>query len=82
MWESRHDPDAPVSIYGLIDPRDGQLRYISSSGDVTSRVRAHGYNNYGSQGKTEKEAWLQALKVENIKLDYEVFEQVKSKDRI
>ena len=34
-----------VSVYALVDPRDGEVRYIGSSKTPRSRARAHGYQS-------------------------------------
>lgn len=46
------------SIYALIDPRDGTVRYVGKSVDVEQRVKAH----LCESGSTKKIRWIQSLK--------------------
>lgn len=50
-------------IYALIDPNDGETRYVGMTFDLDNRIRKHTIPSQ-LKGKTYKERWLKAL-VEN-----------------
>lgn len=53
------------SVYLLIDPRDGVVRYVGVTGDVSSRVSTH----YSQREKTPlpKDKWLQELAEQGLR---------------
>lgn len=61
-------------IYGLIDPRDGQLRYVGKSTNGLERPRHHSYPSVLLVEKTYKANWLRQLLAEGLKPDIEVLE--------
>jgi hypothetical protein len=55
-------------IYGLVDPRDGQIKYIGKTNNLEKRLKAHLHEN----GNTLKLNWLKHLK--NLGLKPEIIE--------
>lgn len=52
-------------IYGLIDPRDSEIKYIGRTNDVNRRYAEHCENKIDSGG-VEKCAWINILKSNNL----------------
>ena len=51
-------------IYGLVDPRDGQLRYVGKSTSGLRRPRSHWYPRVIREDRTLVEKQVSALVVE------------------
>ncbi len=49
-------------IYGLVDPRDGQLRYVGKSTSGLERPKAHGHPSVLRKSQGYKANWLRLLK--------------------
>jgi hypothetical protein len=54
-------PDSRNIIYGLVDPRSGQLRYIGKSTSGIRRVREHSYPSFLKREQTHKTKWIRQL---------------------
>src|SRR5712675_2161734 len=54
-------------IYGLSDPRTGQLRYIGKSCRGLKRARSHAYPGYLSRDRTYCGNWIRSLQAEGKK---------------
>jgi hypothetical protein len=62
-----------VKIYILIDPRNGNIRYVGKTNQkLTSRLHAH----MQDKSSCHKVHWLEQLKKENLMPDIEVIEEV------
>lgn len=68
-------------IYGLIDPRNGELRYVGKSTSGMRRPRAH-MSLLKYETNTYKANWLRQLLVEDFKPDIEVLETYESADAL
>lgn len=55
------------AVYGLVDPRDGRLRYVGSSRVPTMRYQAH---TYGGDPTTKD--WVAELKAEGLRPDLRI----------
>lgn len=68
FWENPH---SNMFIYGLIDPRDGSLKYIGKTTQGIERFRQHyySYKSYSKEGKTKKVNWINKLKKLNLIFD-------------
>ena len=64
-----------IYIYGLKDPRDGELYYIGKSSRPALRLRQHLEDNINA-GKVE---WLRDLRVSNLKPELVILETVNRK---
>lgn len=64
----------PISIYRLSDPRDGQVRYIGKSADLSRRMKEH--LNRGSGGNRHKVEWIAGLRAEGLEPTVDVIETV------
>lgn len=63
-------------IYGLIDPRDGQLRYVGKSCSGMKRPRAHmGGAVMAREAGTHVGHWIRRLRAENLEPGIEVLEE-------
>lgn len=56
--QADESPESFWSIYALIDPRDGEVRYVGISLDASKRLKAHLKDGRA----TAKTAWLKDLK--------------------
>ena len=56
------DYDQPLYIYGLIDPRTEEIRYIGVTNNLTRRIREH----KGDISHTHKSYWIQELQREGL----------------
>ncbi|TAK97633.1 MAG: hypothetical protein EPO08_21015 [Rhodospirillaceae bacterium] len=66
-------------IYGLIDPRNGELRYVGKSTSGLKRPRQHIFPSMiKAAGDTYKTRWLRQLLAKNLKPDIEVLENCDS----
>jgi group I intron endonuclease len=61
-------------IYGLIDPRDGQLRYIGKSTIGTRRIKSHCYKN-SLKPRTLNVNWIKSLLNKGLTPDYIIIEE-------
>jgi hypothetical protein len=66
-----------VSIYGLVDPRTGVVRYVGRSVDVAQRVRDHVGDRRDGSARGE---WLSELVAEGLRPGVVVFETVAAED--
>jgi len=63
-------------VYGLIDPRTGQLRYVGKSESGLSRPRKHTQSwCLRSKKRSKLQSWLKSLGSEGLKCDIEVLEE-------
>jgi hypothetical protein len=63
------EPEELYIVYGLIDPRTRELRYIGQTRSVHSRRKAHRHGNNGAQvGVWERELKTQGLEPEMVVL--------------
>lgn len=64
-------------IYGLFDPRDGQLKYIGKT-KGTLHGRLSGHINEVARGRTylPRQKWLEGLLASNLKPEIELLEEV------
>lgn len=51
-----------MHVYGLIDPRNNQLRYVGKTSDPRGRLYAH----KSRKGKSHRANWIQQLKSEGL----------------
>lgn len=54
-------------IYGLVDPRNGQLRYVGKSQSGHRRPKQHSMPTYLKKENTHKANWIKQLLSENLK---------------
>jgi hypothetical protein len=57
-----------TSIYGLVDPTTGYVRYVGKSVDTNFRLRRH-LSKVGLKEKTHKANWLNSLVAKGLKPD-------------
>ena len=62
-------------IYGLFDPRDGELRYVGKSTNGLARPRGHTCPSK-LRPRTRKNNWLKSLLSKNLKPDIVVLEEL------
>lgn len=60
-------------IYGLIDPRNSQIRYIGKADNPTDRYKRHFWQMAGNAHKVN---WLRSMKNVGIMPDIEILEKV------
>lgn len=58
----------PNIVYGLIDPRSGELRYIGKSENGLVRAKSHRYN-MGKDRNIPKAEWILSLAKEGLNYD-------------
>lgn len=64
-WQSKSRMPSKFIIYGLVDPRDGQLRYVGKSTSGLRRPRSHtAPSNVEKIGHTHLGRWLRKVKPE------------------
>lgn len=51
----------PATIYALVDPRDGAVRYVGKAENVAQRLRLHLSEARKPTSQTHKSRWLRAL---------------------
>lgn len=61
-----------VTIYGLIDPRTGEIRYVGKAIDPEKRLRGH----MRERGVTHKAKWIQALKRLGLRPILRILEEI------
>ena len=66
--------EAQRLIYGLIDPRDGQLRYVGKSSAGLRRPRSHIFPSALKKEHTHKAYWLRRLIAAGLQPEIEVLE--------
>lgn len=66
-----------VSIYGLIDPRTQELRYVGKSVNPKARLYQHISIRYG---KSYTLNWIKSLKAEDLEPEMIIIEVVDNKD--
>ena len=69
-----------ISIYGLIDPRSGELRYIGKATDVPRRISTH-YTEARKGNVLHSRRWLAGLLVQGLKADVEILEHVEDNEK-
>jgi hypothetical protein len=63
-----------LKVYGLVDPRDGQIRYIGITlKSPRSRLRSH--LHLGNSGSSAKKDWIRELRERDLKPDVTVLER-------
>lgn len=67
------------TIYGLVDPRDGQLRYVGQTVRATD-VRYRQHLVRANQKKTHRDCWIFSLLSLGLKPRLVVFQELDSKD--
>lgn len=65
------------TIYALVDPRNGEIKYVGLTKDVYVRFAQH---IRGKSDHPQKDAWIQELKQAQILVHMEVLEQVEDLD--
>ena len=60
-------------VYGLVDPKDKQIRYVGWTVDLVARLKEH--MRKAHKRRTHKNAWLLQLKNQGIQPDVTVLEQ-------
>lgn len=66
-----------VTIYGLIDQRDNQLRYVGKTGlSVKRRLSEHIYGASRPGGRTRSKKWIHCLIKNGLQPDVVVLEEV------
>lgn len=65
-------------IYGLIDPRTNELKYIGKSTSGLERPKAHNKANLLRKYKSKKNSWILSLKSTGLKPIIEVIEEFDS----
>lgn len=61
-----------ITIYGLIDPNDGHVKYIGKTSNIKKRLSEHINTTLKKNKLTKKEAWIKSLINKNLKP--EIFE--------
>jgi group I intron endonuclease len=81
FWEK---PKSNLVVYGLIDPRNGLLKYIGQTIRGLTRIRDHIYdlNDYNSKYNTRKINWLKSLKRKNLVFEVIYLEYCNSIDEL
>ncbi len=69
-----------VSIYGLIDPREGRVRYVGQTIQTPSFRRDQHMAAAGSNTSTRAFVWLRTLREEGVRPDVVVLEEVAPED--
>lgn len=69
-------------IYGLSDPRTGELRYIGKSSCGQKRARSHCYPSAISRDRTRTGAWIKSLRASGLKPAIDVLEQVQDASKL
>lgn len=69
--------DGDISIYGLFDPRDGELRYVGKAKNPAKRLIEHMFDSQ-LKSKTHRNHWLKTLKVGGLKPMMVVLEKCES----
>ena len=65
---------AKVYIYSLIDPRDGEIKYVGKTKDPAERLKSHLHD--AKRTNTPKNAWLLKLQRLGLKPQIRVLEEV------
>ncbi len=68
-----------VYIYGLVDPRTEQIRYVGQTKDIKRRLRNH-LNDAKRGVKSHKHSWIRKLLAEKIKPKTTVIEKCNSRN--
>jgi hypothetical protein len=69
-------------IYGLIDPRDGQLRYVGKTARGLARPYEHGRVSILRKDGTYKGNWIRQLHAEGLTYEVEVLEEHESPETL
>ena len=67
-------------IYGLIDPRDQQLRYVGVTVDIKKRLYHHMYPGRHKGDKPQRMNWIRKLRSLGIKPDIFIIEEADATD--
>lgn len=70
VLNQHYAPEGFTYIYGLIDPRTNQCRYIGKTDDLKYRLRMH----LGEKSRTKKTGWIKGLLKSGNKPSIEIFE--------
>lgn len=60
-WQRGEQRNAISGVYGLVDPRDGRVRYVGSSQDIAHRLYSHRHSSRSNR-RRPCEVWLVELK--------------------
>jgi len=74
------NPSKSVFIYGLIDPRNNQLRYIGKSIDPPKRLKDHIKESKGSRRNNHNYNWIRQLLAEGLRPVLEILEEIPEDD--
>jgi hypothetical protein len=69
-------------VYGLIDPRNGQVRYVGKSCSGLSRPRSHTSPANLAKERTHKANWLRGLVAVGLRPEIEVLEACDSTEAL
>jgi hypothetical protein len=61
-----------IFIYGLKDPRDGKIKYVGQTANMTARMASH--FSTASPGKSKKAKWVEELNREGLAAEPMVLE--------
>lgn len=63
-------------IYALVDPRDGEIRYIGKSSTGLKRPNTHMNANKLARDRTDKAGWLKALVLVGLRCEIRILERL------
>lgn len=66
-------------IYGLVDPKTKEIKYVGLTTNPRNRFDQH-YYNHQVQSKKKYE-WIESLKKENLRIEMTILEEVETSDR-
>lgn len=69
-------------IYGLTDPRTGEIRYVGKSATGMKRPRLHGKPSRLAKDRTHKANWIRSLLAQGIHYGVEVLQYVASREEL
>jgi group I intron endonuclease len=67
-------------IYGLADPRTGQLRYVGKSTYGLKRARSHAYPGYLKRDHSHTGNWIRSLKAQGMRPEAILLEVYENRD--
>jgi hypothetical protein len=75
-------PESKYIVYGLVDPRTDEIRYVGKSSSGLERPRWHGYPSALTKGRTHKQNWIRELVSEGLVYRIKVLEVVAAKEEL
>ena len=66
-------------IYGLVDPKTKEVKYVGLTTNPRNRFDQHYYNHQTQSRK--KYEWIDSLKKENLRIEMTILEEVETSDR-